>query len=63
MDQYFSGIVYRMIAVGSSYGYLVEQILTVNTVVSRYYGTAGIRKKYNIQTIEISNINFKCFVQ
>ena len=30
-----------------------------NTVVSCYYDTAGIRKKYhNIQTIEISSINF-----
>ena len=29
------------------------------TVVSRYYNTAGIRKKYhNIQTIELSSINF-----
>ena len=33
------------------------------TVVFRYYDTAGIRKKYhNIQTIEISSINFSCFV-
>ena len=29
------------------------------TVASRYYGTAGIRKKYhNIQTIELSGIDF-----
>ena len=29
------------------------------TVVSHYYDTAGIRKRYhNIQTIEISSINF-----
>ena len=29
------------------------------TVVFRYYDTAGIRKKYhNIQTIELSSINF-----
>ena len=29
-----------------------------STVVSRYYDSAGIRKKYhNIQTIEISSIN------
>ena len=29
------------------------------TVVSHYYDTAGIRKKYHsIQTIEISSINF-----
>ena len=28
-------------------------------VVSRYYNTAGIRKKYhNIQTIKVSSINF-----
>ena len=33
------------------------------TVVSRYYNAAGIRKKYHyIQTIEISSINFYCFV-
>ena len=33
-----------------------------DTVVSRYYDTAGIRKKYHyIQTIEISSINFYCF--
>ena len=33
--------------------------LSAATVVSRYYDTAGIRKKYrNIQTIEISSINF-----
>ena len=31
----------------------------VYTVVSRYYDTAGVRKKYhNIQTIEIFSINF-----
>ena len=30
-----------------------------STVVSRYYDTAAIRKKYhNIQTIELSSINF-----
>ena len=29
------------------------------TVVSRYYDTAGIRKKYhNIQTVELSSTNF-----
>ena len=34
-----------------------------NTVVSRYFDTAGIRKQYHyIQTIEISSINFYCFV-
>ena len=34
-----------------------------STVVSRYYDTAGIRKKHhNIQTIEISSINFIYFV-
>ena len=33
------------------------------TVVSRYFDTAGIRKKYhNIQTIELFSTNFKCFV-
>ena len=31
----------------------------LSTVVSRYYDTDGIRKKYhNIQTIEISSIYF-----
>ena len=29
----------------------------MHTVVSRYYDTAWIRKKYNIQTIEISSLN------
>ena len=34
----------------------------VRTVVSRYYDTAGRRKKYhNIQTIELSSINFLRF--
>ena len=29
------------------------------TAISRYYDTAGIRKKYhNIQTIELSSMNF-----
>ena len=36
---------------------------SLNTVVSHYYDTARIRKKYHIiQIIEISSINFKCFV-
>ena len=34
------------------------KMFSVRTVVSRYYDTAGIRKKYhNIQTIKISSIN------
>ena len=35
----------------------------IYTLVSLYYDTAGKRKKYHyIQTIEISSINFYCFV-
>ena len=34
-----------------------------NTVVSRYYDTTGIRKKcHYIHTVEISSINFYCFI-
>ena len=37
-------------------------VLDSFTVVSHYYDTAGIRKKYHyIQTIEIPCINFYCF--
>ena len=36
-----------------------EYLYCIGTVASRYYDTAGIRKKYvNIQAIEISSINF-----
>ena len=43
--------------------YITHLIAYCNTVVSRYYDTAGVRKKYHyIQTIEISSINFYCFV-
>ena len=35
----------------------------LHTLVSHYYDTAGIRKKYHyIQTTKISSINFNCFV-
>ena len=44
-------------------GRVFKQEAFVYTVVSRYYNTAGIRKKYHyIQTIEISSISFYCFV-
>ena len=34
-------------------------VVVYNAVVSRYYDTAGIRKRYhNIQTIELSSTNF-----
>ena len=34
-------------------------VQTGTTVASHYYDTAGVRKKYhNIQTIELSSINF-----
>ena len=42
---------------------LIRKASSIYTVVSRYYDTAGIRKKYhNIQTIEIFSINLLCFV-
>ena len=37
--------------------------ILITTVVSCYYDTGGIRKKYhNIETIERFSINFQCFV-
>ena len=43
--------------------YFSRRHCLISTVVSRYYDTAGIRKKYHyIQNIEISSINFYCFV-
>ena len=39
--------------------YMMHGTLKHAAVVSRYYDTAGIRKKYlNIQTMAISSINF-----
>ena len=41
------------------FGGILSMVGFPNTVVSHYYDTAGIRKKYhNIQTIELSGVNF-----